>query len=76
MYLSVSIDHRIVDGATGARWMNVVKDCLENPQRLLLGGVGVAVFLITGLAAILESRQSAVKSVSQTLLVVSEKDKW
>jgi pyruvate dehydrogenase E2 component (dihydrolipoamide acetyltransferase) len=37
MYLSVSIDHRIVDGATGARWMNVVKDCLEQPYRLLLG---------------------------------------
>ena len=37
MYLSVSIDHRLVDGATGARWMNVVKDCLENPLRLLLG---------------------------------------
>ncbi|MDA0935367.1 MAG: 2-oxo acid dehydrogenase subunit E2, partial [Planctomycetota bacterium] len=39
MYLSVSIDHRIVDGATGARWMNVIKDCLENPQRLLLGSI-------------------------------------
>jgi pyruvate dehydrogenase E2 component (dihydrolipoamide acetyltransferase) len=37
MYLSVSIDHRIVDGATGAHWMNIVKDCLEHPQRLLLG---------------------------------------
>jgi pyruvate dehydrogenase E2 component (dihydrolipoamide acetyltransferase) len=36
MYLSVSIDHRIVDGATGARWMNVIKDCLEQPYRLLL----------------------------------------
>jgi pyruvate dehydrogenase E2 component (dihydrolipoamide acetyltransferase) len=36
MYLSVSIDHRLVDGATGARWMNVVKDCLEQPYRLLL----------------------------------------
>ena len=43
---------------------------------LTLGGVGVAVFLVTGLAAILESRQTAVSSVSQTLLVVSEKDKW
>jgi pyruvate dehydrogenase E2 component (dihydrolipoamide acetyltransferase) len=37
MYLSVSIDHRLVDGATGARWMNVVKDHLEQPYRLLLG---------------------------------------
>jgi pyruvate dehydrogenase E2 component (dihydrolipoamide acetyltransferase) len=39
MYLSVSIDHRIVDGATGAHWMNVVKGCLEKPQRLLLGSL-------------------------------------
>ena len=37
MYLSVSIDHRIVDGATGAHWMNVIKDCLEHPRRLLFG---------------------------------------
>ncbi|MEO6597802.1 MAG: dihydrolipoamide acetyltransferase family protein [Planctomycetota bacterium] len=36
MYLSVSIDHRLVDGATGARWMNVIKDHLEQPYRLLL----------------------------------------
>jgi pyruvate dehydrogenase E2 component (dihydrolipoamide acetyltransferase) len=36
MYLSVSIDHRIVDGASGARWMNVVKEHLEQPWRLLL----------------------------------------
>ncbi len=35
MYLSVSIDHRIVDGATGARWMNVIKECLEEPSKLL-----------------------------------------
>jgi pyruvate dehydrogenase E2 component (dihydrolipoamide acetyltransferase) len=39
MYLSVSIDHRIVDGATGAYWMNVVKECLEQPRRLLFGRV-------------------------------------
>jgi pyruvate dehydrogenase E2 component (dihydrolipoamide acetyltransferase) len=39
MYLSVSIDHRVVDGATGARWMNVIKECLENPTRLLLGSL-------------------------------------
>ncbi len=37
MYLSVSIDHRLVDGATGARWMNIVKEHLEQPYRLLLG---------------------------------------
>ena len=36
MYLSVSIDHRLVDGATGAHWMNVVKDHLEQPYRMLL----------------------------------------
>ena len=36
MYLSVSIDHRLVDGASGARWMNVVKEHLEQPWRLLL----------------------------------------
>ena len=39
MYLSVSIDHRIVDGATGAHWMNVVKQYLENPALLLLGSM-------------------------------------
>jgi len=37
MYLSVSIDHRLVDGATGAHWMNVVKDHLEKPYGMLLG---------------------------------------
>ena len=39
MYLSISIDHRLVDGAIGARWMNVVKDYLENPKKLLLGSL-------------------------------------
>ena len=43
---------------------------------LTLTGVGVAVFLITGLAAILESRQAAVEAASQTVLVVSEERKW
>ncbi|PIE22367.1 MAG: dienelactone hydrolase [Planctomycetota bacterium] len=36
MYCSVSIDHRIVDGADGVRFLNVVKRCLENPQQMLL----------------------------------------
>ncbi|MCB9880550.1 MAG: 2-oxo acid dehydrogenase subunit E2 [Planctomycetes bacterium] len=36
MYLSVSIDHRIVDGADGVRFLNVVKRCLEDPKKLVL----------------------------------------
>ena len=39
MYLSVSIDHRVVDGATGARFMNEVLQLLEDPRRLLLGSL-------------------------------------
>jgi len=39
MYLSVSIDHRLVDGADGARWMNMIKAALENPKKLLLGSL-------------------------------------
>jgi pyruvate dehydrogenase E2 component (dihydrolipoamide acetyltransferase) len=35
MYLSISIDHRINDGATGARFMNEVKALLEDPKRIL-----------------------------------------
>jgi cell division protein FtsX len=50
----------------------------RNRLRTLLTvmGVGVAVFLVTGLAAILQSRQAAVEQASQTLLVVSEKGEW
>ncbi len=36
MYLSVSIDHRIVDGADGVRFLNLIKTCLEDPRKLLL----------------------------------------
>ncbi|MSR46434.1 MAG: 2-oxo acid dehydrogenase subunit E2 [Planctomycetes bacterium] len=39
MNLSVSIDHRIVDGATGARFMNEIISLLEDPRRLLLGSL-------------------------------------
>jgi pyruvate dehydrogenase E2 component (dihydrolipoamide acetyltransferase) len=38
MLLSISIDHRVVDGADGARFMNEVKRCLEDPRMLLLEG--------------------------------------
>ena len=36
MHLSVSIDHRIVDGADGCRFLALLKSCLEEPSRLLL----------------------------------------
>ena len=36
MMLSISIDHRLVDGADGARFMVRVKELLENPALMLL----------------------------------------
>jgi pyruvate dehydrogenase E2 component (dihydrolipoamide acetyltransferase) len=39
MNLSISIDHRIVDGADGARFMNEIIVLLEDPRRLLLGSL-------------------------------------
>jgi pyruvate dehydrogenase E2 component (dihydrolipoamide acetyltransferase) len=36
MYLSISIDHRMNDGATGARFMNHVIGLLQDPSSLLL----------------------------------------
>ena len=35
--LSLSIDHRVIDGAEGAAFANRVIEFLENPNRLLLG---------------------------------------
>lgn len=35
MKLTGSFDHRVVDGAVGARFMNLVRAALENPTRLL-----------------------------------------
>jgi len=37
MYLALSYDHRIVDGKEAVTFLVRVKDCLENPARLLLG---------------------------------------
>ena len=36
MYLSISLDHRVVDGAIGAQFMQVVREHLENPHLLFL----------------------------------------
>lgn len=35
MNISASFDHRVVDGALGAKFINVVRGYLENPTRLL-----------------------------------------
>lgn len=34
--LSLSYDHRVIDGATAARFMNVIKRNLENPEKMLM----------------------------------------
>jgi len=37
MYLALSYDHRIVDGAEAVQFLVHVKQCIENPERMLLG---------------------------------------
>jgi pyruvate dehydrogenase E2 component (dihydrolipoamide acetyltransferase) len=39
MNLSLTIDHRLVDGGDGQRFMNSIKKYLENPRLLLIGMV-------------------------------------
>jgi pyruvate dehydrogenase E2 component (dihydrolipoamide acetyltransferase) len=34
--IGVTVDHRIVNGGPGARFLNEVRSSLENPSRLLL----------------------------------------
>jgi pyruvate dehydrogenase E2 component (dihydrolipoamide acetyltransferase) len=36
IYFSLAVDHRVVDGATAARFMNVVMEYLANPKKLML----------------------------------------
>jgi pyruvate dehydrogenase E2 component (dihydrolipoamide acetyltransferase) len=36
MYLSLSLDHRVVDGAVGAYFMNRVQELRESPALMLL----------------------------------------
>jgi 2-oxoglutarate dehydrogenase E2 component (dihydrolipoamide succinyltransferase) len=37
MYVAVSYDHRIIDGREAVQFLVTIKDCLEDPGRLLLG---------------------------------------
>lgn len=36
MYVALSYDHRIVDGKEAVQFLNTIKECLEEPARLLL----------------------------------------
>jgi 2-oxoglutarate dehydrogenase E2 component (dihydrolipoamide succinyltransferase) len=37
MYLALTYDHRIIDGREAVQFLVAVKDCLEDPGRILLG---------------------------------------
>ena len=37
MYLALSYDHRVVDGKEGVSFLVRVKECIEDPTRLLFG---------------------------------------
>jgi len=36
MYLAMSYDHRLVDGKEAVTFLIKIKDCLENPTRMML----------------------------------------
>lgn len=36
MSVTLSCDHRVVDGAVGAQWLKEFKDLIEDPVRMLL----------------------------------------
>jgi 2-oxoglutarate dehydrogenase E2 component (dihydrolipoamide succinyltransferase) len=36
MYIALSYDHRIVDGKGAVSFLKRVKECIENPERMLL----------------------------------------
>ena len=38
MPLALSYDHRVIDGADGARFMRKIVEALENPELMLMGG--------------------------------------
>ena len=36
MYVALTYDHRIIDGASAVRFLVAIKECLEDPARMLL----------------------------------------
>jgi 2-oxoglutarate dehydrogenase E2 component (dihydrolipoamide succinyltransferase) len=38
MYVALSYDHRVIDGRESVGFLVAVKEALENPQELLMGG--------------------------------------
>jgi 2-oxoglutarate dehydrogenase E2 component (dihydrolipoamide succinyltransferase) len=45
MYVALSYDHRIIDGKESVTFLVRVKELLENPQQLLIGGDPVKAML-------------------------------
>ena len=45
MYLALSYDHRIVDGKESVGFLVMVKDLLENPEKMLFAGDPVKTLL-------------------------------
>jgi 2-oxoglutarate dehydrogenase E2 component (dihydrolipoamide succinyltransferase) len=37
MYLALSYDHRLIDGREAVLFLRRIKECIENPERLMLG---------------------------------------
>ena len=56
----------------------LLRSITRSPGRSVLTvlGVGVAAFIVTGLASILESRTRAMESASETVIIVSERDQY
>tara|TARA_B110000444_G_scaffold261368_1_gene312960 strand:+ start:2533 stop:3795 length:1263 start_codon:yes stop_codon:yes gene_type:complete len=46
MYVALSYDHRIVDGKESVSFLYLVKELLENPERMLFGGKNPAEVLL------------------------------